>query len=72
MAFQMDAFQPDTRELLARMKRFEDNFVERTGTEQEAVENLLVRWNQSKLPLPACDFPSVARQHSSIARVHHP
>jgi predicted HTH transcriptional regulator len=29
MAFQMDAFQPDTRELLARMKRFEDNFVER-------------------------------------------
>jgi predicted HTH transcriptional regulator len=29
MAFQMDAFQPDTRELLARMKSFEDNFVER-------------------------------------------
>ncbi len=29
MAFQMDAFQPDTRELLARMKRFEDNFAER-------------------------------------------
>ena len=29
MAFQMDAFQPDTRDLLARMKRFEDSFVER-------------------------------------------
>ncbi|MGB8494777.1 MAG: ATP-binding protein [Candidatus Acidiferrum sp.] len=29
MAFQMDAFQPDTRELLARMRRFEDSFVER-------------------------------------------
>src|SRR6516165_8527109 len=29
MAFQADTFQPDMQDLLARMKRFEDNFVER-------------------------------------------
>jgi predicted HTH transcriptional regulator len=29
MPFKTGSFQPDTRELLARMKGFEDNFVER-------------------------------------------